>query len=123
MSFSGAGRIDIESGLAGALFTRELADGFFSVDLTWGDLDGGSLPRGYLSGADGILLMRGESLTELVPVPDSDAPVDASLRSGLAGIALAQMASAKGEEKKLLSLGFDGLITFLERSVDRKSVV
>ncbi|WP_273167588.1 class III lanthionine synthetase LanKC [Actinomyces israelii] len=115
VSFSGAGRIDIESGLAGALFTRELADGFFSVDLTWGDLDGGSPPRGYLSGADGILLMRGESLTELVPVPDSDAPVDASLRSGLAGIALAQMASAKGEEKKLLSLGFDGLIAFLER--------
>ena len=59
--------------------------------------------------------MRGESLTELVPVPDSDAPVDASLRSGLAGIALAQMASVKGEEKKLLSHGFDGLIAFLER--------
>ena len=72
-SFFGAGRINIESGLAGALFTRDLVNGFAGIDLARASDDDGVLPRGYLSGIDGILLMRGQPLAGLEPVPESEA--------------------------------------------------
>lgn len=117
VSFFGAGRINIESGLAGALFTRDLVNGFAGIDLARASDDDGVLPRGYLSGIDGILLMRGQPLAGLEPVPESEAggPVDASLRSGLAGIVLARMASARGAGGDGVDLDLDESIARLER--------
>ena len=94
VSFSGIGHYNIESGLAGAAYTDAIKTALNSEDAIPKIEDDEIMPRGYLSGIDGILLERGEDI-ELLKLQEDrpDGPIDVSLRSGLAGIALAKMAS------------------------------